>query len=592
MKLLEKIEAIEFSLAEKERISKGLIDANTVQHRALSSKAAGVRDVEFWRQAQKKFRVTGFRDGSEGAVKRVVTLALEGLKTHVARGPDGGWAPLWYLYSRCVHLYLHERHHLLEALLKEEDFQASPGTLTEQILRCIMMCLPLYEAEADDVRALYELCCFERTTYAEEILAHSAVEISAVRRLVDEGLRKVRREISDAAAATMSEASRQIEIQKSEMHAVRSEFERLRGQLEEKFVELQAKKNADDVAKQLSQNVDSRRKSDPRAPAGQRRAEDIVSAAMAPLQTRLDSLSRQLKETRIRLDDIEAPPILSSHANAPQLPPPTMTARKLIEDWQSLLAKELKNSETIGIGSRWLILAMIRHARSIVSGLPALLTTLFRAIPGAEIRHAVASPLWVDGSDWKEHLEFLSTDGESPRLLVLSDFDVAIQETYLVPPLLSWIESANPKNANRIVLVPCNDAGSISARTYEISLVMPSQSEHLAELARIGDGLKELPSTVDIAQSPLDILAYTKLTNARYEGQLRQLASNYGISLPRRVGENFTNLFEGLLVSAHARDAGRLAHFSCVNSWVESSRGEVVARTLQEALKAALGNAQ
>jgi hypothetical protein len=233
---------------------------------------------------------------------------------------------------------------------------------------------------------------------------------------------------------------------------------------------------------------------------------------------------------------------------------------------------------------------MLRRARILISELPSTLISLFKALPGAEVRHAVASPLWVDSADWKEHLEFLTPQADSPRLLVLTDFDIAIQETYLIPPMLAWSEGC-PPNSNRLLLVPSgSDAGTTIPRVYEASVVLPSSLEYARELSRIGDSIVDLPPTLDVVQSTAEILSFSHSRNSASEDQLRQYANNYGVALPRRVVENFTNLYDGLRASVSARDAGYLTLQAALDPWLECARGATVAATLQAALRSVLDN--
>jgi hypothetical protein len=308
MKLLEKIEAIDFSDSEKSRLITALLDANSLPYLVLTSKAPTIRDSDFWHRAQRHFKITGFREGSAAAVTRIISRVLANLRTQAPKGLGSAWPQTWPLYSRCVHLYLHEKHHALESLLKQEEFQPSPGTDTEQILRCIMKCAPLHDAEPGDVRALYELWGFERSQFADEILSAVTVDISAMRRLVDSGVSTMRRELAIVASTASSELIRRAETQISEIESLRRDVGRLKQQLGEQIHELDAKYKAAEIApKAAVSRKDQRRHDDKSGVPGSRRAEDVVTAALRPIMSRLDSLSGQIKANRDRIELLERP---------------------------------------------------------------------------------------------------------------------------------------------------------------------------------------------------------------------------------------------------------------------------------------------
>ena len=72
----EKITSIEFSPDEKRRLAGQLRNQTSLQSNLLRTKASAIRDVTFWRQAQKAFQVKGFRDGQHYAQQIVLKRAL------------------------------------------------------------------------------------------------------------------------------------------------------------------------------------------------------------------------------------------------------------------------------------------------------------------------------------------------------------------------------------------------------------------------------------------------------------------------------------------------------------------------------------
>jgi hypothetical protein len=76
VKLLGTIDSIEFSDAEKERLTQSLALVDSREHVVVSSKALQIRDNEFWRRAQKNFHITGFRELADGKSKANCASAL------------------------------------------------------------------------------------------------------------------------------------------------------------------------------------------------------------------------------------------------------------------------------------------------------------------------------------------------------------------------------------------------------------------------------------------------------------------------------------------------------------------------------------
>ena len=308
MKLLEKIDSIDLSDQEKDRIDKSLLDGESLPLRVLTAKAPAIHDYDFWRRAQRTFRVTGFRDGHPKAIQMVVSRALEAQKSHPGRAPHAGWPLIWPLYLRTVHQYLRDDLPNLHQLLKAEDFQSGPGTLTEQLLRSIVKCLPLHEATVDEVRELYDLWGFERTKYAEEILSNPSVEPDAIRRMVDEGVSTMRREIASAIASTKLDVNRHIEQHANQLASMMGLLATARQDIESTAAKVQGSRDATSAAGNSDEPTATstqKRGDQPAQVTFKRRANDPSAAALEALHSRIEGLGRQLKELRNRVDVIE-----------------------------------------------------------------------------------------------------------------------------------------------------------------------------------------------------------------------------------------------------------------------------------------------
>jgi hypothetical protein len=580
VKLIGTIDSIEFSDAEKERLCKCLVDDDSRAHAVILSKAPLIRDNDFWRRAQKTFHITGFRDGNPLAKQRVLTRALESTKANKGKL---AWSAVGRLYIKAVQIYFEHETPNLYHLLRAEDFVASGGSETEQVFRCICRALPLHEASIDDAKELYELWGFERTPQIEEILSSVSIRADDVRRMVAESVSTMRREISGASATIKSDFIRQLEQQSRELGALKSSVESLgavNANMSHLLTEIKVREEqrpATPVAKATPKP----------APPGKEKAKTEeparVAAAVEVLHGKIDSLSRQVRDQRTRLDAFELPSSRVPAARIRQLS--STSTQEVFQKWSPTLG--LLGVADCSMRCCWLILEVIRRSRILITDKPDVITHLFRAAQDGESKSLVASPLWLTEADWKTGLEYLSQDELIPRVLVLSEFDVAIQETYLVPALINWISTLSPLSANRIVLVPSDSELSlVSPRVFEVSTLLTQHVGFVKALEKLAGTMKDLPPTLDLKQSGAAVIAFERSQNATAEAQLYRYVSNLGVPVPTRLAEHFISLFEGLRTFLSARDASIIAQQLILLPWVRAARGETVARSLQDALSA------
>jgi hypothetical protein len=580
VKLWQKLCSIEFSDSEKDRISSCLRDSQSRQQQVLTGSAPGIHDNDFWRGAQRSFRVKGFRDGHLGAIQKVIERALAAAKIHSSLDPHGDWPHIWPLYQRTVRFYIQDEAPSLAELLKREEFQSGPGSVTDQILRSILKGFPLYKATAEQVRQLYELWGLERTSRVDEILSSNWVEADAVRRMVDEGVRAVRSEMSSSLASTRTDTQRRIDDQATEIRLLKGVTTGLRRELDDAISQLTDRISVGAVAKVVGlgpawspAHGDRRRKS---------AVPQVNPTVVDTVHARIESLGRQVKELRLRMEEREEGSRTAGASRSSQ--PEMTTALKAINKWSEGLRQAGISGNTVTAGR--ILVEVIRRSRVILTDKPGLMTSLVGALPQGECRTLVASPLWLTELDWKEGLAFISEDVGIPRVLLITDFDVALQETSLVPPLIAWALAVSPTCANRVVLVPTDsELSSVSPRILELATVLTQNAPYIQDLTRLCAAITHSSPTLEDTQSGASFLGYLRSKNAASDTQLVKYARNYGVSLPSRVVENFISLDDGLLALLGARDARYVAQEAALMPWVERARGEAVSRILREALQ-------
>lgn len=585
MKLWDKIESIDFSDAEKNRIGRSLCDSQSMQARVLNTKGRAIRDTDFWRGAQKKFRVNGFRDGASGAINKIVGLALAAAATNSSERPHGNWQLIWPLYQRSVYLNVEQEMPGLHELLQREDYQPGSGSETEQVFRCIAKCLPLHAVTLDQVREFYNLWGFERTEYIEEILSSVRVDAEAVRRMVDDGVRTMRREISSSLASARSDIQHRIEQHTMELASVKGMAKSQQDDLVEAKVELREAVAALKAAPRAMPvaTTSGRRGESNNEPEGKQSARD--AAAVGALQSRLDTLGRQMKELRARVNELdgdERPRTEKAATSAPQLP--MTTALQVITKWRDAFSESGVPSGSIG--ASWILLEIVRRSRVIVTNRPELMITLMGAVPGGQVRRLVASPLWLTESDWKDGLTFVTEIVDASRVLIIDDFDVALQETYLVPALIAWLTAAPSTCTSRVVLVPSgSEFSSISPRVLELATLLTDAVPYIRDLKRLGATISDSPPTLEYPQSGTGVLSYMRTKSVSSEEELRRYARNYGVALPPRLIQSFVSLDEGLQAFLSIRDARAVAQEATLMPWIERARGESLARIFREAMQ-------
>jgi len=582
VKLLGVVDSIDFSDVERERIGQTLGKTDSPQRSILSSNALLIRDNDFWRKAQKNFHITGFRDGSQHGKQKVLSKALECARSEPGRA---AWLEVGPIYVKAVQIYLEREVPNLYQLLRSEDFVAGPGTQTEQIFRCISRALPMHDATIDEAKELYELWGFERTPQIEEILSSVSIRADDVRRMVAESLSTTRREIAAAVTTTRSDLMRHLERQASELSMIATNLDALRehqSNITSQFSEL----NSKEVQRRNAPTMPPPEK-ESRRPQERVDAKDSkgIIASLETLQGRVDSLQRQLRDQRTRIDSLGPTSIGKIKVSARELV--TTTPKQVIETWSTSFQMYGHGLASRPIESGWLLLQIIRRARVVITDKPGMLTSLWKALPGGEIKQLVASPLWITEQDWKEGLAFLAEPDATPRLLVLLDFDVGIQETYLVPAVLGWMTNPAAPSSNRIVLVPANrELTAVSPRVLEFALLLAQDTSYVQDMERFANAIKDTPPTMDLKQTAASLVSYERLQNAVAERELRRYVSNSGVSLPTAVSENFISLYEGLQSFLSATDSALVAQAAVLLPWVRASRGETVAKAVQNAFNA------
>jgi hypothetical protein len=579
--LLAEILTNEFPPEEKERIGRALSDTESMPARILMSSPRLIHDHKFWGRAQRKFGVNGFRPGAPAAIPKVVSRVLDAARSH-ATSSSTAWPNIWPLYERAALAYIDHDRLALSRLLRKEQLQAGEGSRTDKILRSIVKYMPLYDVPLEHVRELYELWGFERTNLLEEILSDRAVRADTVRRMIDDSLAAQQKETLRSIAAERTERDKLLASYSGDLDALRTEITELRNDVEQACSEW---RSAAQMHKAIgsSPEIGAHRErdltSETGGPHANPRDAERSTAEFELLHTRVESLGKQLKDIRRRLDQGAQTPHAdeeSPSAAATSTPP---TCSQVLQVWRSaLVATGAPNSA----GLARVVLEMIRRSRVLLTARPAILKQLFSAsFPEAQIRITAASPLWISDADWKEDFVYLQQSGTRPRLLIIENFDAAMQDAYLVPPLLTWLQSIPNTSASRVVLVPSVDnLSDVSPRIHEISTCLAHQPPHYG-WPQFDEARMKTPPEV---QSAADLVRFVLPINQSGERELSQHLWKQRISIPLRLVQGCVNVYDGLRLLLPSREARVIAQDATLIPWGERALGATQLTMLRNAL--------
>ena len=579
--LLAEILTIEFPPEEKERIGRALSDTESVPARILMSSPRLIHDHKFWGRAQRKFGVNGFRPGAPAAIPKVISRVLDAARSH-AISSSTAWPNIWPLYERAALAYIDHDRLALSRLLRKERLQAGEGSRTDKILRNIVKYLPLYDVPIEHVRELYELWGFERTDLIEEILSDRAVRADTVRRMIDDSLTAQKEETLRSVVAELTERDKLLASYTGDLDALRTEITELRNGVEQACSEwrsaapmLKAVGSSPEIGAQRERALTS----EAGGPIANPREAGRSTAEFELLHTRMESLGKQLKDLRRRIDQgvRTAPADEESPSAAAATSTPT-SSQALQACRLALVATGAPNSAALAR----VVLEMIRRSRVLLTARPEILKQLFAAsFLDAEIRVTAASPLWISDADWKDDLAYLQRSGTRPKLLVIENFDAALQDAYLFPPLVAWLQSIANASASRVVLVPSvDDLSDVSPRIHEISTCLAHQPPHRG-WPQFDEARMKAPLEV---QSAADLVKFVRSTNPSGERELSQYLCNQKISLPLRLIQGFVNVYDGLRLLLPSREARVIAQDATLIPWGERALGATQLTMLRNAL--------
>lgn len=583
MKLGQAISSIEFSDTEKDRIGAAMLEEGTLPFKVLNSKINTINDMDFWRRAQKRMGINGFRDGHPKAQSMVLERALNNLR----RSSGSAYSDIWLIYRRCAINYIVDDLSKLNKLLLVEDLVESDGSLTEQIFRSINPLMFLYQTNFEEAQQLYELWGFERVADFRKLFAEQGVSGESVRRLVSLECENIRTKLGEEIGEVKAGILKLVSVEKQRVSSIIERLDSVEKNIEKAISTLRSElqnPNEKLLQKKVEEIDDKIKKVAQENSILLTSSVGVKGEELIIIQSQLDDLSRTLHEHSAAL---------SSKTNSIEEPTQVDNLNIQIEigiffeNWLKVF-KELGVSN-VDNGILWLVLQIYRRAKIIISSRPTLLSGLFKSFPQYELKSITASPMWTSVTDWTEAYEFISVPSKTPRLLIISDFDVGIQEAYLVPSLRNLLNSEFNR-CNRVILVPSkSDCSAVSDRLLEFCIHFELESAWFEGLGKLRDKLNRKYEGFPPEGDVLEVFGFLENANLDYEKDLKKLASNTGVILPPVLVSQFTNLHAGL--AALGDQAWQISSEIALLPWVQAVKGDNFKKIFDETLKASLTGA-
>jgi hypothetical protein len=580
------IASIDFSPNERNRIARNLRDTSSAAYKVVTQKTHEVHDQDFWRLAQKDLKVHGFRPGYPAAREHVLRRMLSSVRDREGSEIGG----IWRFYRNCVIHYVIDDLPELNEVLRNEDLLEDARTLTVRVFASIRRAMPLYKTSNSQVRELYDLWGFDRTDSLDAILTDESLTSDVVKRLIAREIRSVTTLLKEEIGALRDHiigdlgyrerivASRdvlqRIDAIDERIRATEATHERVSGLC--------------DTVTAIDARVAAIQSSRPAAAPSQQTAElGRLDDAVRTLRGRVESISASVNRHQKHLTELGT--------GARSLPNRAVTSRD-DEPWASVLTRVRSACASAGVTltsnlAARVAIELLRHARVIVSPRQVLAPTAILASEPYEKKTCAASPVWIDAADWRDAITFISDFSSSPRTCVLLDFDVALQDSYLVPTLRSWIASIPRFCRHRLILVPADASlEALAPRSMECSLLMSDSADFLALLNRAAPraGIDRLPEAW--SDSPAGYpLSFDEVSYRNSEDEVRRVVENMGTGLPPQVATRFASILHGLDRLVAEQHALQLASECTLLPWYRCVRGEGAARVLADALRPGYG---
>lgn len=573
LKLGDIVSDIDFSDSEKARIAESFKNRNGNPYRVLHEYYSEVRAMDFWSNAHKLLAINGYRPGK--AKDTVLRRCLDAVDDSASKAN----LVLWRLYRRCVHQHMTTESLRLNTLLAKENAPENFEPSTEGIFREIIRLAPLYEVTHDQIREFYDIWAFARFEGFDGLFQNSGSDLEILKRLLTQENQQSQAKIQKILDESTIESRKEINSLKTEVQNLSSEI----GRLDSKIVASVAVVRSE--MQNLAATTVNQKISEVSASLKKSIAETARSGSSDPgLADEVLKLGEQVSRLSKKVATFSSQNTIPNQRLMATVSPVAESQNLAagVNNWIRLLESfGLKNPNLFALVSA----ALVRSNSILILDHLDLLKPLLTALYGSNhLRIRAANPTWTSPESWSADLDWMTGDAATPKAMVLCDFDVPLQECYLVPALVEWRAKLN-SSKSKIFLVRSSAANQVFPRLFELGLELPSLDEF-----EISD-VVSTPVSTDLLHSLLSSgfshIEPTQEAKA-HEEHLRILGRNNGFRLTPDLTSGFSRLLTLLGPAVGQETAFQIALDMTVLNWVENVAGKARKQVFEERLNSIL----
>lgn len=570
-KLGDIVSDIEFSDSEKARIAESFKSRNGKPYLVLHDCYSEVRAMDFWSNAHKLLSITGYRPGKakETVLRRCLDAADDpGSKANLV---------LWRLYRRCVHHHMNTELLRLNTLLAKENVPENFDSSTEGVFREITRLAPLYEINQDQIREFYEIWGFARYEGFEGLFQKTGSDLDILKRLFAQENQGTQAKVQKLLDESTSKSHQEMQALRIDVRQLKSDVSRIESKLDSSVSIVRSEmqnlaaatinKKINEVSASLKKSLAETAKSGAGDP--------LLSEEVLRLSEQVSRLSKKVAALSTQAPTTIAKPAESSSA-----------IKNADSDW---LGNWLKQLDSSGVKDQNLFaitaIALIRSNSILLLDRLEILKPLLTAAFGNEnLRIRAANPTWTSPEVLSADLDWTIDGSAQPRALVLCDFDIPLQDCYLVPALVQW-RAKFESPISKVFLVRASRANPIAPRLFDLGVeVAPFDLIESTEAAASSVNTDLVRSFFSAGLSLIEPTQEAKV----HEEQLRLLARNNGFRLPHELSISFSRLFTLLASLIGQETAFQTALDLTIFNWVKNVAGKERKHIFEERLNSIL----
>ena len=566
------VSGLDFSIEEMDRIGILLLENKSLPSVILETKTPLINDQKFWRIQHKRFKVTGFRIGHPTAKQMIYQKLADGLKKTSGSKNHEIWQP----YRICAVYYVRHELSNLNKLLSHEDFVEKSGNLTEQIFKNILQHAPLYEVTEESIRQLYDIWGFDRCSNFDSLFNNNTTDLSLVKRLIEAECNKLQKTITAKLEEIEKKVNSHLKIDSIRIEENQTEIKNLENKITSSLASFKK-----DILAKVTDLKESIKLSEEKFQLAKENLSSKELQSMTLIKSQVSNNSKLIEKLENTLKNLIKDEIIErENKNHP------ISVKDILPIWRNILNSYSLNEAEDGL--LLLLISFLKSGNLFLIDRPEILISLLCEIPGLEINNIAASPLWLTESDWESQIKYIESYSSKMKIIVLSNFDDGLQESYLIPFLTRWLRTEYSKNT-KIILVPSKNSSAVSPRIFGLSITLNFNGIDFNSLNEYGKIITSEFNSNDVFNESLpDSLGLQRKINFLAEQDLKRLLQDDKI--PSSILMNFTNLQDKLKIYFKDNRANTLLAAQLVlYPWLKAEKGEIKCRVIEERFKSLYG---